>query len=319
MEAYAGKVMIKEIVDFFELKQLTGNEASLNRWVIVPDVNRPGLELTGYLRHTAPRRIVIMGEKEQSYISHLDEEVQRERFRNLTDGYTPMIILSRNLPCPKMLYEVAQENNFPVFQCGLKTSRLMVDLVVFLDERLGLSDNLHGVLMNIYGKGVLISGESGMGKSEIALELIRRGHLLVADDRVDVRRVHNRIMGSSPDLLMGMLEIRGVGIIDVARMFGAGSVLEKCNVDFVINLVQYDEKTDYNRIGIENEEFFEVLDVQIPELTIPVKSGRSMAVIIEAAAINFTLKQKGYNSAKEFEARVYQFIQNQNSKSGEER
>ncbi len=307
-----GKVMIKEIVDFFELKQLTGNEDSLNRWAIVPDVNRPGLELAGHLQYSEPRRIVIIGEKEQSYIKQLDENVQRERFRNLTDGYTPMIILSRSLPCPPMLYEVAQQNNFPVFQSSLKTSRLMVDLIGFLDERLALSDNLHGVLMNIYGKGVLISGESGMGKSEIALELIRRGHLLVADDRVDVRRVHNQIMGSSTELLMGMLELRGVGIIDVARMFGAGAVIEKCNVDLIINLVQYDERTEYNRIGIETEEFQNVLDVQIPELTIPVKSGRSMAIIIEAAAINFNLKQKGYNSAKEFEARVYQFIQDKN-------
>ena len=183
----------------------------------------------------------------------------------------------------------------------------MVDLVSFLDERLALSDNLHGVLMNIYGKGVLIKGESGMGKSEIALELIRRGHLLVADDRVDVFRVHNRIMGSSTELLAGMLEIRGVGIIDVGRMFGAGA----------INLVQYDEQSEYNRIGIENEEFLEILDVQIPALTIPVKSGRSMAIIIEAAVINFNLKQKGYNSAKEFEARVYQFIQDKNKQAEE--
>ncbi len=317
MDEFEGKVMIKEIVDFFELKQLTGNEESLNRWVIVSDVNRPGLELTGYLQHSEPRRIVIIGEKEKSYIKQLDENIQRERFKNLTDGYTPMIILARNLPCPPILYEVAQQHNFPVFQCGLKTSRLMVDLVSFLDERLALSDNLHGVLMNIYGKGVLIKGESGMGKSEIALELIRRGHLLVADDRVDVFRVHNRIMGSSTELLAGMLEIRGVGIIDVGRMFGAGAVLEKCNVDFAINLVQYDEQSEYNRIGIENEEFLEILDVQIPALTIPVKSGRSMAIIIEAAVINFNLKQKGYNSAKEFEARVYQFIQDKNKQAEE--
>jgi len=167
-------------------------------------------------------------------------------------------------------------------------------------------------LMNVYGKGVLIVGESGMGKSEIALELIRRGHLLVADDRVDVARVHNHIIGKAPELLGGMLEIRGIGIIDVAKMFGGSSLLEKTDIHLVIHLEKFIKGKEYKRVGNEEELFYPILDLNIPEVVLPVKEGRNMGVLIEAVVTNFRLKEKGFNSSKEFEQKVYEHIEKQN-------
>lgn len=310
-----GKVMIRELVDYFKFEQVTGDEDSLNRWVIVPDLNRPGLELAGFFKQTEPRRIVIIGDKELAYIETLDDETQRERFSKITDAFTPMLVFSRNRECPPILKEVAEKMNFPMFKSMLPSYRLMVDLVGFLDERLAPSDSLHGVLMSVFGKGVLITGESGMGKSEIALELIRRGHILVADDRVDVSKVHNTITGLSPELLEGMLEIRGIGIIDVAKMFGASSLLAKARVDVVIKLEKYNDKMDYARVGIEDDQFTNILEIDIPTIVLPVKEGRTMAVLVESAVTNFQLKQNGFNSAKEFEQRVLRYIEAENVKN----
>ena len=307
-----GKVTIRELQNYFKFEQLTGNEDSLSRWVIVPDVNRPGLELAGFFKHTEPRRIVIIGDKEQAYIDTLSVEIQRERFEQLTDGHTPTIIISHHRSCPEVLKEIASYKNFPIFRTSMTTSRLMVDLVSFLDERLAPSDSIHGVLISVYGKGVLICGESGMGKSETALELIRKGHVLVADDRVDVVRVHNSIIGHSPQLLQGMLEIRGIGIIDVAKMFGASALLPSAQIDLVVSLEKFDSSVEYARVGIENEQFMHVLEVDLPKIVLPVKEGRTMAVLIESAVTNFRLKEMGFDSAKEFENRVYDYIEKQN-------
>lgn len=306
------KVTIQELQSYFKFEQITGNEESLNRWVIVPDVNRPGLELAGFYKHTEPRRIVIIGDKEQAYIETLAVEIQKERFEQLTDGYTPTIIISHHRECPEVLKEVAAYRNFPIFRSSLTTSRLMVDLISFLDERLAPSDSIHGVLITVYGKGVLIIGESGMGKSETALELIRKGHILVADDRVDVARVHNAIIGHSPELLQGMLEIRGIGIIDVAKMFGASSLLPIAQIDLVVCLEKFDSGVEYARVGIENEQFLNILEVDVPKIVLPVKEGRTIAVLIESAVTNFRLKEMGFDSAKNFENRVYEYIEKQN-------
>ncbi len=314
---YIGKVMIKDIVDFFGFEQVTGNAESLNRWVVVPDVNRPGLELAGFFKHTEPRRIIIIGDKEQAFIAQLPEDVQRSRFEQITDVFTPMIVLSRDRECPPVLKQVAINANFPIFRSNSPTYRLMVEIITFLDERLAPSDSLHGVLLDVYGKGVLITGESGSGKSEIALELIKRGHVLIADDRVDVARIHNSIIGHSPELLAGMLEIRGIGIIDVGKMFGASALMSKDNIDMVIHLEQFDPHAEYARVGNEDDLYTTILDVNIPTIVIPVKEGRSMGVLVESAVINFRLRENGFNSAKEFEKRVYEQIAKQNSSRGE--
>ena len=317
MEEYEGKVKIKEIKDFFNYKQITGNEESLNRWIVVPDVNRPGLELSGYQKLTEPRRLVVIGSKEMEYIYEMSEDVQRERFKLITDALTPMILITRNFECPRVLREIAEQNNFPIFSSSAPTYRDMVDIITFLDERLAPSDTLHGVLMSVYGVGVLIIGESGMGKSEIALELIKRGHVLVADDRVDVCRVHNTIVGRPHMLLEGMLEIRGIGIIDVAKMFGASSLLKKFDINIVIKLEKFDSNASYTRVGNEDMSYTKILGVEIPSLILPVREGRSMGVIVESAVTNYRLTEQGFNSAKEFENKVYEYIQKQNEMNKE--
>lgn len=302
------KVIIKDIVEFFGFEQIAGNEESLKRWVIVPDINRPGFELCGFFEHTEPKRIVVIGDKEQEFIKTMSEDLQRERFRQITDAYTPMIVLSHNGECPKILKEVADSVNFPIVRSKDPTYRLMTNLVSYLDERLAPSDTLHGVLLDVYGKGVLITGESGTGKSEIALELIKRGHILIADDRVDVAKIHNTIVGHSPNLLAGMLEIRGIGIIDVAKMFGASALLPRDSIDLVIHLERPDPKTDYARVGNEEDLYTDVLGVEIPTILLPLREGRSTAVIVESAVTNFRLKETGINSSKEFENRVFKYI-----------
>ena len=299
------KVMIQEIVDFFGLEQLTGNADALNRWVVIPDVNRPGFELSGYFKPTEPRRVVIIGNKEIEYISHLGEQEQRERFDSITDGLTPMIIITKNNEIPPILKAVAIERNFPIFRTGSDTYRMMVDLITFLDEKLAPEETLSGDLIVVYGKGVLITGESGMGKSEIAMELVRDGQVFVADDRVDVQKIHNSLYGHAPELLRGMLEIRGIGIIDVERMFGANRLAKRHHIDLVINLVRYDASEEYERIGDEMTSFTRIMGVSIPAMSLPVSPGRSMCALIETAVSNFILKQEGYNSTEEFKERLH--------------
>ena len=310
---FEAKVKIREVKEHFSLQQITGDEQSLERWVIVPDVNRPGLELAGYYKYTEPRRVVVIGEKEQAYIQTLPEEIQHERFEKITDGYTPCIILSHGKPCPEILKRIADYRNFPILATEMPTYRVMTDLITFLDDKMAPSDAVHGVFINVYGKGVLIMGESGMGKSEIALELIRKGHTLIADDRVDVSRIHNTLVGHAPELLEGMLEIRGIGVIDVAKMFGGSSLLTKDEIDYVIKLEKYNPDTEYTRVGNEDKIFTSILDVEIPMIILPVKEGRNMAVLVESAVTNFQLIERGYDSAKEFERRVYEYIEKQNA------
>ncbi|MHC1734676.1 MAG: HPr(Ser) kinase/phosphatase [Erysipelotrichaceae bacterium] len=309
---FEGKALIRDLKKFFNLEQLTGNEDSLSRWVVVPDINRPGLELTGFFKYTEPKRVIIFGTKEIAYVETMSPEALKYAFDRLTDEYTPVIIISRNMECPPLLLEIAAYKNFPILRSPLPTYRLMVDVVSYLDEKLSPADNIHGVLLNVFGKGVLITGESGMGKSEIALELIRKGHILVADDRVDVVRIHNTIFGQAPDLLRGMLELRGIGIIDVTSMFGAAAMIDRTKVDFVVDLQKWDDKKEYDRLGIDDDGVIRILEMDVPRLIFPVKEGRNMAVLVESAVIDFTLKQKGINSAKAFEQRVYDFIASQN-------
>ena len=301
-------VRVKDIKDFFKLRLVSGNAESLKREILVPDINRAGLELTGYYKHTDMKRIVIFGDKETSYIKTLSKEAQRVHFDFLTNDITPAIIFTKSHAVPKALKEIAIEKNFPVLQTKLSTVRLMVEMITFLDAAFAPTSSLHGTLMNVYGKGVLIMGDSGMGKSELALELIKRGHVLVADDRVVTSRIHNNIIGRSPEILEGMLEVRGIGIINVMQMFGASSILDQIEIDFVIYLEHWDKTKDYDRLGDIDLQFTNVLGIDIPQLIFPVKVGRNMAVLVETAVTNFTLKQRGINSAKEFNDRVVKFL-----------
>jgi HPr kinase/phosphorylase len=315
---YSNRCTMKKLTEYFKFEQLCGDTQSLNRWVVVPDLNRPGLELSGFFEHTEPRRIVVLGDKEMAYIQTMGAEHQRYVFEKLTDGWTPSIIITRSHECPPILMEVAQSKNFPIFRTTLKTYQLMVDVISYLDEQLSESDTIHGVLMSVYGKGVLITGESGMGKSELGLELIRKGHVLIADDRVDVRRIHNTIYGSAPDLLKGYLELRGIGIIDIERMFGASSMLDTMRIDFVVYLEKWQDGKAYKRVSMDSQFSMPILGIDIPKMVFPVKEGRNLSVLIEAAVTDFTLKEKGIDAAKSFDDRVYDYIVQQNQDNGRE-
>lgn len=306
---------VRLIKEHFGLEQVCGDDGSLDRLVMVPNTNRPGLELTGFFAHAEPKRIVILGNKETAFLKTLSEETQLERFDFLcNDDETPFVLVTSGNPVPKSLETVASRKNIPVFVSKEKSSSIMVALVTYLDEVLAIQDNVHGVLMNVFGKGVLIIGESGMGKSEVALELILRGHALIADDRVDISRVKDSILGTAPYLLKGMLEIRGIGIIDTTQMFGVNSYLEQIAIDFVVEFRKWDDNAEYLRVGIEEQAYFPALGLDIPRLVFPVKEGRNLSVLVESAVRDFMMKQRGINSAKLFDERVIEYIELQNKK-----
>lgn len=302
-------VKVRTLVENFDFIQITGDDASLERPIVIADTNRPGLELAGYFENSQQKRLIILGDKEIAYIATMSVHKQRKSFDFITNEQTPAIIVTKGHKCPDVLKRYAKRKNFPIFLSSSPTYRLIVDIVAFLDEQLATSMCIHGGLLSIYGKGVLIRGESGMGKSEIALELIKRGHLLVADDRVDCYRIHNKIVGKAPELLREMLEIRGIGVINVSRMFGVSSVLPKAEINFQVNLEPWKADQDYDRVGIEEKKHENILGIDIPKIVVPVREGRSMAVIIESAVTNYMLSVMGMDSAKEFEQRVLDYIE----------
>lgn len=307
-EQYTKKVTIREILDFFKFERLTGDDKSLDRWTVVPDINRPGFELCGFYKRSDPRRVIVIGNKESEFIRTMTPNEQRSRFPMLTDGLTPMIVITKNNELPPILKEIAESQNFPIMRTNMETYRLVTDMITFLDEKLAPEDTVSGTLMSIYGKGVLITGESGMGKSETALELIRDKQVLISDDRVDVAHIHNKIWGHSPAIIKGLLEIRGIGIIDVEKMFGASALGARSQIDLVIKLVNYDEVFESNRLGDETVHYTRILDVLVPTLVIPVSAGRNMAILIESAVTNFALQQDGFSSSKLIKDRFRKYV-----------
>ncbi len=302
------RVYVRDIKRAFKLEQVCGDNKSLDRWVIAPDINRPGLELAGYIRPNDLKRITIIGNKEMDFIKTLPENILTTRFESITDAYTPCIIMTGGNHAPETLLRIAKARNFPIFEIEEYTHRFVVQVIAYLDERLAPSKTMHAVMMDIYGVGVMICGESGIGKSELALELIRRGHMLVADDCVEVYRIHNDIICTPPPVLRNMLEIRGVGVIDVSMAFGSTSTLDKTNLDVIINLVPFDAEQIIDRIGIEKQKRVDILGVEKPVYDIPIKEGRAMGVIVESAVANYRLSQKGLDSAKLFDQRVMEFM-----------
>ena len=301
------KVTTKNIVDYFGLNVVAGDKKALSREVLIAEIDRPGLELTGVYDSREVKRGLLIGEKEYKYYVSLDYETQVLRAKNLMSNETPFIVISRGMEYPESILKVAREKNFPLLQGQKKTSELLVSMLSYLEEKLAHVDNYHGVLLNIYGIGVMIMGESGVGKSEITLDLIERGHIFVADDRIDIIKVHNKLMGFSPEILYGMLEIRGVGFIDVDRMFGVTALLNRCYIDMIIKLEKFE---DVDRVESHTQNTLSIHGIEIPETILPVREGRSMSVIVEAAVRNFRLKKAGIDSGKEFEERIIEIIKN---------
>lgn len=304
------EVLIEDLAKRFNWQQVAGDQEAGRRPIALPDTNRPGLELAGYFPDSLMKRLVILGEKETGYIeTEMDEVDQRRSFEFLTSAETPGIVVCHGRECPPVLIDIAQRKNFPVYVTQSPTSQAVLYITNFLDERLAQSVIIHGELMRIYGIGVLITGRSGMGKSEIALELIKKGHQIIADDRVDVYRIHNELIGRTSDLLRGFMEMRGIGVINVAQMFGVGSYAYQAQIRLHIELEPFDESMEYDRVGIEEKETTNILGMDILKMRIPVSSGRPMSTIIEVAVTNFLLSQNGIDSAKEFEQRVLDQIE----------
>ncbi|MCY7891864.1 HPr(Ser) kinase/phosphatase [Bacillus vallismortis] len=302
------KVRTKDVMEQFNLELISGEEG-VNRPITMSDLSRPGIEIAGYFTYYPRERVQLLGKTELSFFEQLPEEDKKQRMESLCTDVTPAIILSRDMPIPQELIDASEKNGVPVLKSPLKTTRLSSRLTNFLESRLAPTTAIHGVLVDIYGVGVLITGKSGVGKSETALELVKRGHRLVADDCVEIRQEdQDTLVGNAPELIEHLLEIRGLGIINVMTLFGAGAVRSNKRITIVMNLELWEQGKQYDRLGLE-EETMKIIDTEVTKLTIPVRPGRNLAVIIEVAAMNFRLKRMGLNAAEQFTTKLADVIE----------
>ena len=301
------QVITKDVMENFKLELVSGHEG-IGRYISTSDISRPGLEMAGYFTHYPANRVQLLGKTELSFFEMLPPEVKRERMAKLCSDETPAIIISRGLDIPKELIDASNEYNVPVLTTNQTTTRFSSRLTNFLEGKLAPTTAVHGVLVDVYGIGVLITGKSGVGKSETALELVKKGHRLVADDSVEIRQQsENFLIGNPPPLLENFLEIRGIGIIDIMTLFGASAVRPYKRVTLIIELENWDPDKVYDRLGLD-EEKMKIIDTELTKLTIPVQPGRNVSVIIEVAAMNYRLKKMGVNAAEEFARRLDDMI-----------
>jgi HPr kinase/phosphorylase len=297
-------ITLREMAEEFQMEEVSSCNRLEDILITSPDVNRPGLQFTGYLESFVNDRIQILGAVEHQYLEELTSE---ERFKRL-DAYFgsgfPCLVIARGLSCCEELVEVSKKYQIPILRTEDTTSRFLGGVVRYLNLALAPRITKHGVLVEVYGEGILILGESGVGKSETALELVKRGHRLIADDVVEIRKVSDKtLLGTAPDIIRHFIEIRGIGIIDVKNLYGMGSIKMMENINLVVMLELWDEKKNYDRLGLVDE-FTDILGISIPILNIPVRPGRNLAIIVEVAAMNHRQKKMGYNAAKALNERV---------------
>lgn len=301
-------VTVKMLVDKVKLKVIYGTKELLEKPITTADISRPGLEMTGYFDYYSPERIQLVGMKEWSYLNTMTDYNRYSVFSTMFKKETPAIIVARGLEIPKEMLQAAKENGVCVLQGHNGTSTLSGEMSWYLNAQLAERTSVHGVLVDIYGMGVLIQGDSGIGKSETGLELVKRGHRLVADDRVDVyAKDEETLWGEPAEILRHLLEIRGVGIIDVMSLYGASAVRNSSQVQLAIYLENFEKGKIFDRLGNGNEEI-ELQGVKIPCVRIPVKTGRNVSIVIEAAAMNYRAKQMGFDATKTFEDRLTKLI-----------
>lgn len=288
----------------FKLKNFTKELNPENHQIVEPDVNRLALQLTGFFEHFQETRVQLIGRVEYTYLMNQEKEQRIRIYKELFKRKLPCIIFSRELKPEPELVELAQEAGIPILGTNQATGAFMAELIYYLKLELAPCISIHGVLVDVYGVGVLITGESGIGKSEAALELVRRGHRLVADDVVEIRRINEHTLsGSAPEITRYLLELRGIGIIDVKMLFGAESVKAKQNIDLVLKLSEWNQKEEFDRLGLQ-EEYVEFLGNKVVCQSLPIRPGRNVAVIAEVAAVNHRQKKMGYNAAKELYHRM---------------
>jgi HPr kinase/phosphorylase len=297
-------VPLIQIVAEFNLEALNAIEKCDEIHIATTDVNRPGLQLAGFSDYFDHERIQVMGKVEKSYLDSMEETERRRCLEEFFKIGFPVLIVARGLEIYPEMIEIANQYNVPIYRTHSVTSRFLSELIKYLNVQLSQRITKHGVFVEVYGEGVLILGESGVGKSETALELVKRGHRLVTDDIVEIRKVsETTLIGTAPDIIRHFIEIRGIGILDVKNLFGVGSVKVTEAISLVINLELWNNEKSYERLGLDNE-YMEILGINIPSLIIPVRPGRNLAMIVEVAAMNNRQKKMGYNAAKVLNDRV---------------
>ena len=297
-------VPFSKIIKEFSLETVYAPDGLDEFTVSSTEINRPGLQMAGYFKYFDSQRIQVIGKAEESYLENLGEAEANERIKDLFEKKPSAVVFCRNLEIKDAFIKLAQEYSVPIFRTNMSTSTFSAALIAFLNLNLAPRVTQHGVLVEVYGEGILLLGESGVGKSETAIELVKRGHRLIADDAVEIRRVSEKsLVGTAPDNIRHFIELRGIGIINASRIFGAGAVKLTEKIDLVINIEQWDVNKSYDRMGLE-EQTTKILDLEIPSLTIPVKPGRNLAVIIEVAAMNNRQKKLGYNAAEDLLRRL---------------
>lgn len=301
-------IPLSSLMNEFQLKEIYLPKPAEEIMIKSTEVSRPGLALTGFTELFDAFRVQVIGKNEHRYLSELSDE---ERYKSLQTFFMlkPIaIVLSTNLPVFDEMLTLAKEHGVTLLSTADRTSSFMAALIASLNTHLAPRITRHGVLVEVYGEGVLILGDSGIGKSETAIELVKRGHRLIADDAVEIKRVSAKtLVGSAPELIKYYVELRGIGIVDVRRIFGMGAVKATEKIDLVINLEPWDSEKIYDRFGLD-EEFVDILGIKIPSLTIPVKPGRNLAIILEIASMNNRQKKMGYNTAEEFNKRLMEQV-----------
>ena len=292
-------VKLSKLICEFNLESIYLPKKSEDILIYASEVNRPGLHISGFYKCFQPSRIQIIGIMETAYLNDMSSQLRMERLMILCKKRIPAIVVTTNNKIFDEMIQAAKHYDIPLLRTNESTSSFMSSLIVFLNSELGPREGIHGVFVEVYGEGVLMTGESGVGKSETAVELIKRGHRLIADDEVEIRRVSDNIlMGSAPKNIKHFMELRGIGIVNVRRLFGVCSIKNKEKVNMIIELKQWAPNQEYDRTGLKNQ-YADILNVKIPKYTIPIKPGRNLAIIIEAAAINNRQKKMGYNAAED--------------------
>ena len=304
-------IPITNIIDEFELEKIYESSNMDSLMIGSSDLNRPGLQMVGFFDHFDPQRIQIMGKVEFTYLENFPAEEREKRIENYFSHEFPVLVITRGQQIFPEILELAEKYDRTVLRTELATSDFMSALIRYLNVQIAPRKTRHGVLVEVYGEGILILGESGVGKSETAIELVKRGHRLVADDAVEIKRVSDKtLVGTYPDIIRHFVELRGIGIIDVKEIFGIGAVKDTESIDMIIHLEPWVEGRNYDRLGMMDE-YTNVMGINIPSLTIPVKLGRNLAVIVEVAAMNNRQKRMGYNAAVELNNRLMRHMEEQ--------
>ncbi len=298
------KLILGDLIRQMGLETIYMPVGGLQKELTSLDINRPALQLKGFFDYFDETRIQVLGKVEHTYLDHFDAEERRRIFERLFEFRFPALVLTRGLAGYPELVEVAEKYRVPLLRTTMHTAQFVSSIIFYLNECLGPQQTLHGVLVEVYGEGILLTGESGVGKSETAIELVKRGHRLIADDAVVIKRVTaTSLKGTSPTNIRYFIELRGIGIINVQKLFGIGAVKEEAYIDMEIHLENWDQNKMYDRLGMDTN-YTQLLDVDVPTLTIPVKPGRNLAIIIEVAAMNNRQKRLGYNAAEDINRKI---------------